>query len=118
MKVKSELQGPAREAAISAGNEAVTGFPCPECGLRTAVTDSRQSENKKAVRRRRVCQHCEHRFTTYELAGNMRQAFRLKSTPEFLKFRQQLQTAIFHALGTIIEEELIKFIEESLGDEQ
>lgn len=32
----------------------------------TAVIDSRVSEEGKAVRRRRECPKCEHRFTTFE----------------------------------------------------
>lgn len=40
---------------------------CPVCqGPDTAVIDSRVSEEGKAVRRRRECTKCEHRFTTFE----------------------------------------------------
>ena len=38
---------------------------CPQCGSAdTGVIDSRPS--KDAIRRRRTCAACEHRFTTYE----------------------------------------------------
>jgi len=38
---------------------------CPKCGSReTRVVDSRDATN--AVRRRRSCEHCGNRFTTYE----------------------------------------------------
>ena len=38
---------------------------CPDCGSAdTGVIDSRPS--KDAIRRRRICNSCEHRFTTYE----------------------------------------------------
>ncbi len=38
---------------------------CPSCRIgETRVIDSRDDEN--AVRRRRECQACRHRFTTYE----------------------------------------------------
>ena len=40
---------------------------CPFCGcLDTKVLDSRPNENKTAIRRRRECEHCHRRFTTYE----------------------------------------------------
>ena len=40
---------------------------CPFCkGANTAVIDSREAENGDSVRRRRVCEDCERRFTTYE----------------------------------------------------
>jgi transcriptional repressor NrdR len=40
---------------------------CPFCkGTDTAVIDSREAENGDSVRRRRVCEDCERRFTTYE----------------------------------------------------
>ena len=40
---------------------------CPFCGLDTdKVVDSRSSKNGKSIRRRRECQNCNQRFTTYE----------------------------------------------------
>lgn len=40
---------------------------CPYCGHNeTAVIDSRESEEQDAIRRRRSCQKCEKRFTTFE----------------------------------------------------
>lgn len=40
---------------------------CPSCNRdRTKVIDSRPAEGGVAVRRRRACLTCEHRFTTYE----------------------------------------------------
>ena len=40
---------------------------CPHCPSEdTAVIDSRLSEEGKAVRRRRECPKCKHRFTTFE----------------------------------------------------
>jgi transcriptional repressor NrdR len=42
---------------------------CPFCGQdETKVTDSRDSDEGKAVRRRRECEKCGRRFTTYERA--------------------------------------------------
>ncbi|WP_443747460.1 transcriptional regulator NrdR [Asticcacaulis solisilvae] len=40
---------------------------CPFCGnLETQVKDSRPSEDGAAIRRRRSCQECNGRFTTFE----------------------------------------------------
>lgn len=43
-------------------------FPCPKCsGEITAVVDTRAAAGvRAAVRRRRRCLACSHRFTTYE----------------------------------------------------
>lgn len=41
---------------------------CPFCkSAETKVTDSRATDDGKAIRRRRECQHCGRRFTTYEM---------------------------------------------------
>jgi transcriptional repressor NrdR len=40
---------------------------CPKCGFEdTKVLESRLSNEGRAVRRRRNCIQCNHRFTTYE----------------------------------------------------
>ncbi|MFA5820507.1 MAG: transcriptional regulator NrdR [Candidatus Gracilibacteria bacterium] len=40
---------------------------CPKCQHDdTRVLDSRESEGHKSVRRRRECEKCKHRFTTFE----------------------------------------------------
>ncbi|TSC80520.1 MAG: transcriptional repressor NrdR [Candidatus Peregrinibacteria bacterium Gr01-1014_25] len=40
---------------------------CPRCtSTDTSVIDSRLAEDGRAVRRRRECPKCEHRFTTFE----------------------------------------------------
>lgn len=40
---------------------------CPKCkNGDTKVIDSRLIEDWKTIRRRRECERCEHRFTTYE----------------------------------------------------
>src|SRR6185436_17921089 len=44
-----------------------TSMFCPHCKSDdTAVIDSRLSEEGRAVRRRRECPKCSHRFTTFE----------------------------------------------------
>lgn len=40
---------------------------CPRCKSEdTSVVDSRVSEEGRAIRRRRECPKCDHRFTTFE----------------------------------------------------
>ena len=40
---------------------------CPKCNsLKSSVVDSRQAEDANTIRRRRECEQCGHRFTTYE----------------------------------------------------
>jgi transcriptional repressor NrdR len=39
---------------------------CPRCQARTRVLESRGAEDGAAIRRRRHCASCGHRFTTYE----------------------------------------------------
>ena len=40
---------------------------CPFCGQEnTRVIDSRPADENNSIRRRRVCDECEKRFTTYE----------------------------------------------------
>lgn len=42
---------------------------CPKCQYKdTRVLDSRETDGNKAVRRRRECEKCKHRFTTFEHA--------------------------------------------------
>jgi transcriptional repressor NrdR len=42
---------------------------CPKCNHQeTRVLDSRETEGHKSVRRRRECEKCENRFTTFERA--------------------------------------------------
>ena len=41
---------------------------CPFCGYEnTRVIDSRPAEDNNSIRRRRVCDECDKRFTTYEI---------------------------------------------------
>lgn len=44
---------------------------CPFCGAENIkVIDSRPSEENNAIRRRRQCEQCDRRFTTYETIEN------------------------------------------------
>ena len=39
---------------------------CPYCQGETKVADSRAMDESNAIRRRRICENCGERFTTYE----------------------------------------------------
>jgi transcriptional repressor NrdR len=41
---------------------------CPRCDSPTAILETRKAEGGAALRRRRECSSCGHRFTTYERA--------------------------------------------------
>ena len=56
-----------RTSRLTAGS--TSGFLCPRCGASAGVTDSRPA-HAGAVRRRRKCSLCEHRFTTYEVMAD------------------------------------------------
>ncbi len=46
---------------------------CPACGNPdTRVIDSREAEDGASIRRRRVCDRCEERFTTFERSESAR----------------------------------------------
>lgn len=45
---------------------------CPYCGCnKTDVVETRDSEELETIRRRRVCEECNKRFTTYERIENV-----------------------------------------------
>jgi transcriptional repressor NrdR len=45
---------------------------CPYCGSKeTEVVETRDSEDLDTIRRRRECQKCQKRFTTYERVENI-----------------------------------------------
>lgn len=45
---------------------------CPHCGAdNDRVIDSRACDDGRAIRRRRFCNHCRERFTTYERVENL-----------------------------------------------
>ncbi len=45
---------------------------CPYCGhAESGVLESRDAEEGRVIRRRRECEKCKKRFTTYERVGNI-----------------------------------------------
>lgn len=73
------------------GNAIAQGYPCPECGAKTRVNDSRDAAS--GIRHRRVCTgQGEHRFTTYELTEDQLRA--LTDVPMLQKVSEILLKAV------------------------
>ncbi len=72
---------------------------CPFCGAPdTSVMDSRVSEEGNSIRRRRRCQACQKRFTTYETADLMMPQV-VKQNGNRAEFdREKLRTGFSRAL--------------------
>lgn len=59
---------PAGPLFLKAVREGDIHMICPFCkSNENKVTDSRTTDDGRAIRRRRECQHCRRRFTTYEM---------------------------------------------------
>lgn len=72
---------------------------CPFCGADdTQVVDSRLNEEGNSIRRRRRCQVCDKRFTTYETAElHLPQVVKQNGTREEFK-REKLRVSFSRAL--------------------
>ena len=72
---------------------------CPFCGSdNTSVKDSRSAEDDTAVRRRRVCENCGARFTTFERV-QLREIMVVKRDGKRALFdREKVQRSIMVAL--------------------
>jgi transcriptional repressor NrdR len=72
---------------------------CPFCSSEdTAVKDSRPTEDGSAIRRRRICQACGSRFTTFERV-QLRELIVIKRNSSRETFdRDKLARAVFTAL--------------------
>jgi len=93
---------------------------CPSCGhLESSVLDSRPVQGQRAIRRRRECAACGHRFTTYERAAEpslivvkkrgLREAFDLQKMIRGLMRaceRRPVTSSQIHELAAEVEQEL------------
>jgi len=73
---------------------------CPKCKSgETKVVDSRTTDNGRAIRRRRECEKCEFRFTTFEkMEMNNFVVIKKDKTRETYK-REKLESGIWIACG-------------------
>lgn len=71
---------------------------CPFCGEDTTkVIDSRPSEDNSAIRRRRQCESCGKRFTTYEKQDIFPLMVIKKDQNREVYSRDKLKTGVFRA---------------------
>ena len=90
---------------------------CPSCGHEdTRVVDSREAEDGDSIRRRRVCDRCEERFTTFERSESARIQV-LKRDGSRQEFdRRKLASAIGKAASKALSaEEIDRLIDELEG---
>jgi len=73
---------------------------CPKCkATDTKVVDSRVTENGRVIRRRRECEKCENRFTTFERAAMGNLMVKKKDGSYEIYSREKLEQGIWLACG-------------------
>ncbi len=73
---------------------------CPSCSFdSTKVVDSRVSETGSSIRRRRECEKCEYRFTTFEKAQTNNLMVHKKDGSTEPYDREKIEKAIMIACG-------------------
>lgn len=71
---------------------------CPYCGKDdTRVIDSRPSEENNSIKRRRECDHCKKRFTTYERIESIPLVVIKKDNSRELYDRAKIQSGVFRS---------------------
>ena len=93
---------------------------CPRCHKDCSkVVESRDAADGDAIRRRRECLECTHRYTTYERVERPNLAVIKKDGSRELYDRHKLFAAIHRSVGKFLTsdmeiEELIGLIEDEL----
>lgn len=68
---------------------------CPECsGGNLKVIDSRPAYEYSAIRRRRVCVLCGHRFTTYEYSDINKASYKKGYNDALAKIKPLIREAL------------------------
>lgn len=76
------------------------GMKCPSCGFNDSkVIDSRVADSGNSIRRRRECEACEFRFTTFERSQAMELYVEKKDGSTEPYDREKLEKAILTACG-------------------
>ena len=86
---------------------------CPKCqNMDSKVVDSRMIEEGQVVRRRRECEFCSHRFTTFERVGVVELIVVKKDWTKEMYDRAKLKRAVMLAFAkrAIHPEEIDKLI--------
>ena len=93
---------------------------CPHChGIRSKVVESREAADGEAIRRRRECLDCKHRFTTYERIERPNLVVVKKDGVKELFDRHKLFAAIHRSVGKFLSsdvevENLVAHVENAL----
>jgi len=88
---------------------------CPKCKSNgTRVLDSRETDGNRAVRRRRECEDCKHRFTTFERTDVSKFLIVKKDGSRENYDREKLEKGIWIACEKrkITEEQISKILNE------
>ncbi len=73
---------------------------CPKCqNMDTKVIDSRVVDNGQSIRRRRECEFCQNRFTTFERKGTTELLVIKKNGEKQLYDRDKLKRALMLAFA-------------------
>ncbi len=93
---------------------------CPKCQVGDSkVVESRDAGDNDAIRRRRECLECQHRYTTYERVERPNLAVIKKDGTRELFDRHKLFAAIHRSVGKFVTsdleiEEIISEVEDDL----
>lgn len=96
---------------------------CPHCHkIDSKVIESREAGDGDAIRRRRECQECGHRYTTYERIERPNLAVIKKDGTRELFDRQKLFAAIHRSVGKFFAsevevEDIVSKVEDQLYDQ-
>ena len=89
---------------------------CPFCSNQeTSVTDSRKNTDGSVIRRRRSCELCENRFTTYETAEIQLVVEKKNKSKEDFDFEKLIAGINNACVDTGIDDEKIKEIAEDIS---
>lgn len=84
IRLEGSPEGQTRDSSTDSPKETTQmAVPCPKCSADSKVTDCRLTD--VSMRRRRECVTCQHRWTTYELAIDMREYVKVKDIAELLQ---------------------------------
>jgi transcriptional repressor NrdR len=80
---------------------------CPKCQKNIdRVLESRESPEMDCIRRRRLCQNCNHRFTTYERIEKQTLFVQKKDGSKELFEREKLLQALSKSVGKFFSDNL------------
>jgi transcriptional repressor NrdR len=104
---------------------------CPYCDAdNDRVLDSRASEDGRSIRRRRMCNHCQRRFTTYERVeestiavikkGSVREPFSREKISRGLEracWKRPISSEQIRKIVSVVEAEIYQDFEDEVPSE-